>query len=52
MTGKSAVTAGVALAVSKFFGVGVHLGLVTPDFLVRWKVKLASMHDRAKDYEE
>lgn len=41
MTRMSAATAGVALAVDTFLGGGFHLGLVTPDFLVRLEGKIS-----------
>lgn len=52
VTGASAVPTRVALAVGKFLGGVFHLGLVTLDFSVMWKLKLTSMYEGAKEYEE
>lgn len=46
--------AGVALAVGQVlrWGGGCNLGLASPDFMTRWEVKLAFIHEGAKGYEE
>lgn len=50
--GASAVPTRVALAVGKFLVGGFHLGLVTLDFSVMWKLKLTSTYEVAKGCEE
>lgn len=52
VTGASAVPTRVALAVGKFLGGGFHLGLVTLNLSVMWKLKLTSMYEGAKGCEE
>lgn len=52
VTAASAVPTRVVLAVDKFLGGGFHLGLVTFDFSVMWKLKLTSVYERAKGCEE